>query len=210
MKIYHVRKKDLGNHLHFSDQNFWLNANIVGDFLYPWEANQLVNMKFQALYDADFFYFYFDVMSSLPIMTFIKDNNKKEVLKSDRVELFFMSSKGMNPYYCLEMDSAERVYDYRAKYYRIIDDTWSWPKDNLIIEVVKSDVGYKTFGKITMKSLYDLSLIQGNQMTVGIYRGQCTEHLEEKAVLKWISWIKPKSVIPDFHISSSFGKLIFM
>ncbi|WP_285316268.1 hypothetical protein [Providencia rettgeri] len=33
---------------------------------------------------------------------------------------------------------------------------------------------------------------------------------EPKQVRKWISWIKPDSVKPDFHIPSAFGTCKFV
>lgn len=125
MKTYQVKQRKTETLHHFSEEKFWLNANLIDDFLYPWEEKEPVEMQFKAQYDEQYFYFFFDVKSPLPIITFIKDNHKKEVLNSNRVELFFMSNKGMDPYCCLEMDSEKRNYDNKAKFYRIVDDTWS-------------------------------------------------------------------------------------
>ena len=53
-----------------------------------------------------------------------KLRDKADVVFEDRVEMFFSRDPRMADYYCLEIDSRGRVYDYRASYYRKFDPTW--------------------------------------------------------------------------------------
>jgi hypothetical protein len=45
-------------------------------------------------------------------------------------------------------------------------------------------------------------------MNAGLYRGECVKLEGDKATLRWISWVDPKTANPDFHVASSFGKFI--
>ena len=89
------------------------------------------------------FYFRFDVESTRAL-TYVHDNNKMEVVDSDRVEIFFRRDEMLDPYYCLEMDPLGRVLDYKANFYRKFDYEWQWPGNNpLIIRSEYTESGYR-------------------------------------------------------------------
>jgi hypothetical protein len=162
-------------------------------------------MSFRALWDDARFYFRFDVETT-GVLIYFHDNNKMEVLDSDRVEIFFKSDDRLNPYYCLEMDPLGRVLDYRASFYRKFEYEWQWPGNKqLHIQSEYTKHGYKVEGSLTMASLKELDLLKNNELQAGLFRGECRKMRDPQSSFDWISWIKPESVRPDFHIPSSFG-----
>ena len=56
-----------------------------------------------------------------------------------------------------------------------------------------------------MESLKELNLLNNNELQAGLFRGECLKIRDPESSFSWISWIKPESVRPDFHIPSSFG-----
>ena len=134
-------------------------------------------------------------------MVYVETNHKLEVIHSERVEIFFRSDEKLNPYYCLEMDPNGRVLDYEATHYRNFNRDWQWPDDLEIQTKIESDK-YILTGKIKLKTLEDLKLLQGNQIQAGLYRGHCSALEGKKATLKWISWVDSKTPEPDFHVAS--------
>jgi hypothetical protein len=185
----------------------WDAAQVLTDFSYPWHEDAPASMTFQALWKDDLFCFRFDVLCDPPLISRINDH-KMEVVDSDRVEIFFRSNEQMDPYYCLEMDAAGRVLDYQARHYRQFDYPWKWPGNNQL--QVKSKItptGYYVEGSVSLSSLRTLNLLQNNKMQVGLFRGECIKTPSGEQTFKWISWIKPDSPIPDFHIPSAFGEI---
>ncbi len=185
----------------------WEQANILSDFTFPWEDQSAPKMDFRALHDTDFLYFRFDVENTNNI-SYIKDNHKMEVVNSDRVEIFFRQDEDLDPYYCLEMDARGRILDYSTRYYRDFNYDWKWPNSGcLSVNTFENHLGYVVEGNVSLSSLKNLGLLKDKSLQVGLYRGYCTKLIESKAEFKWISWLKPKSEKPDFHIPSSFGLL---
>ena len=187
----------------------WEEANINTDFYYPWDDAEAPKTIFRALYDDQYFYFRFDVEDE-NVLTFVDKNHKMEVVDSDRVEIFFRQNEALNSYYCLEMDAHGRVLDYKARYYRDFDFEWQWPgTSNLEVKALENANGYVVEGAIKLSSLEELGLLKNNVLQAGLYRGYCMSlpKGDKEADLRWISWIKPDSEQPDFHIPSSFGML---
>jgi hypothetical protein len=162
-------------------------------------------MTFRALWDDARFHFRFDVETPRAL-TYVHENNKIEVVDSDRVEIFFKSDDRLDPYYCLEMDPLGRILDYRASFYRKFEYEWQWPGNNqLQIHSNFTEQGYRVEGSITLASLNDLNLLNDNILQAGLFRGECLKVRDPDSAFAWISWVKPDSPRPDFHIPSSFG-----
>jgi hypothetical protein len=121
------------------------------------------------------------------------------------VEIFFSTDPELSSYYCIEVDSLGRVFDYHAKYYRIFDAKWKWPSGESIVQAQQNDSGYSVTGMISMTSLKKLGLLKNDTLMCGLYRGKCMEVNPSKENMKWISWINPGTPTPDFHLPSSFG-----
>jgi hypothetical protein len=157
------------------------------------------------MWDDVRFYFRFDVETTLAL-TYVHDNNKMEVVDSDRVEIFFRHDDRLETYYCLEMDPLSRVLDYKAGFYRKFDYNWQWPGNNqLHVQSGYTEVGYIVEGSITLASLRELDLLNNNKLQAGLFRGECLKVRDPQSRFTWISWVKPESERPDFHIPSSFG-----
>jgi hypothetical protein len=210
-KVYTVRRAEHLSSVDVKDinNNFWNPANVINDFSYPWETPSLMPlMTFKAVYDHQWLYWKFEVNDS-DIKVHVDKNDKTEVVYGDRVEIFFSSDQALKSYYCLEIDPLGRVYDYEASHYRKFNSTWQWPDGQLGINARQLATGYEVTGMISLKSLKELNLLNDGQLQCGLYRGKCVEINIEKEAMKWISWVKPVSPTPDFHIPSSFGQLVF-
>ncbi|HEY5748784.1 MAG TPA: carbohydrate-binding family 9-like protein [Chryseolinea sp.] len=187
------------------DSASWEHAYALDDFVFPWEPGQpRAAITFRALHDDDALYWQFRVQDS-DIKTYVNTNEKSEVLFSDRVEIFLSTNPTLSTYYCLEIDSLARVYDYRASHYRKFDIHWQWPSGQLWAGARRDEGGYVVTGRIGLQSLTDLGLLTNGILRGGLYRGKCMEINLEKEAMQWISWVRPASATPDFHIPSSFG-----
>jgi len=176
----------------------WDEAILLTGFSYPWSVQIPPAMYIR-------FYFRFDVKTARAL-SYVLDNNKMEVLDSDRVEIFFKINDRLDPYFCLELDSLGRTFDYKAGFYRIFDYEWHWPgKDQIRIRSGNTGSGYYVEGSITLISLIELDLLKNNELQAGLFRGECLKVRDPQSSFNWISWVKPESDHPDFHIPSSFG-----
>lgn len=190
---------------------------IAGGFHFPWDKKEAPYTEFKGYHDKDNFYFCFTVKDS----EVLQDDNWKDdestVDMEDRVELFFAGPyidkpgpDGTEKYYGLEIDPKGRVHDYSIEYYRKFDGKWNM--EGLETKATVTDDGYIVEGKIPMKSLQDLKLINHNVMRAGIYRAEFSkpEASGKDPKMEWISWVDPKTANPDFHVASSFGEFRFL
>lgn len=207
IKIYKVNKIEVGQLIINGKGNskVWQKANLLDDFSYPWNKEIVPKTKFKALWDNENFHFIFEAIDKKIILIREKDTID-EINTSDRVELFFKKDNELNPYYCLEIDSAARVMDFRAYPNKKFQFDWKWPLNGLDIKSSLTDDGYVVEGSISIASLKHLNLINDSYIKAGIFRANY--HQSSKGlVAKWISWILPDSLNPNFHIPSSFGLL---
>jgi len=186
-----------------TDCTSWEKAAELVDFSYPWRSEKAPNTTFSAFYDQNYLYFRFIAYGSKPLV-YVENNNKMEVVRSERVEIFFRQDEKMKSYYCLEIDPLGRVLDYKAELYRKFNRNWQWP-ESLFIESKINEKNYSVQGKISFSVLSQLGLINKNNIQIGLFRGHCTKLVGKDAQLKWISWIDSKTSEPDFHVPSSFG-----
>ena len=189
------------------DNRAWKEANKLTDFSYPWEADKAPATSFAALWDGEWLYCLYHVQDD-SVITLVKKNDKIEVGASDRVEIFMTRDSVMTPYYCLEMDATGRVLDYRAWFYRKMEYTWQWPNKQYILKTTVLNDGYIVELAISIQSLNELGLLQNKRLRAGLFRAECKRISNGKADLRWISWVKPNSTRPDFHIYSAFGVLV--
>lgn len=192
------------------DHPLWEKANRLTDFIYPWNEGQPPAMSFQAVHDKDWLYGVFRVHDPKRILVFSDQDTKLESLLSDRVEIFFRQDEKMDPYYGLEMDANGRVYDFQTSFPKKSNPAWFWPAGHLKIASVYTPDGYTLEFAVSKKSLKQLGLIRKNKIEAGLYRGECMSIVDKKAEFKWISWIRPESETPNFHIPSSFGLLVLL
>lgn len=204
MKSYSVNPIGPQQELIRADADAWATAQRLSDFSYPWENEVAPPLTFRALHDPEWLYVRFEVEDDPPLVH-VSVNAKAEVLQSDRVEIFFRPSEKMNPYYCLEVDPLARVYDYRAAYHRQFDPNWSWPNEQLRIRSSQMENGYVVVMGISKQSLHELGLLKNQHLQVGLFRGKCVSIGPDESEMKWISWIKPDALTPDFHLPTAFG-----
>ena len=189
------------------DDQRWSQAPVMTDFSAPWNEGPVPHTQFQALCDEDNFYFLFQAADENIIAPGDPDD-KRGVLPSDRVEIFFKSNSAMDPYYCLEMDPRGRVLDYIARYYRNVDFDWEWPDQDLIVMASQSEDRYVVEGRITLKSLREMGILKDNRIKAGLFRGDFYPVEGKENEVNWISWVRPDSEKPDFHIPSAFGEMV--
>ncbi|WP_165748703.1 sugar-binding protein [Cellulophaga sp. Z1A5H] len=182
----------------------WDKADKIVDFISPWDSEKIEKIEFQALWDTKNFYFLFKVYDQ-NIHIDRKDNSIESIGNSDRVELFFRTNKEMNPYFCLEMDPSNRVMDFKAYPGKKFDFDWTWPKDNLTLKSAINKEFFTVEGQISLSSLKELGVIKDDKMEVGVFRAKFNKSEFEDYKPTWISWIKPNSETPNFHIPSAFG-----
>lgn len=198
MNIYKVKKEKK-----FINREFIPKLN---NFSSASTNEPIQDVCFQAFHDNSSIFFRFSVICPNPKI-YVENNNKMEVLNSERVEIFFRLDSKMTPYYCLEIDASGRVLDYKSVYYRERDFEWKWP-DSLEIEAKTNNNGYSIQGKFKISTLKKLDLIKHNEIQIGLFRGHCTEIIDSKASFEWITWINPKKEKPDFHIPEVFGLFV--
>ncbi|BBU98427.1 sugar-binding protein [Providencia hangzhouensis] len=187
----------------------WEKAEVLTDFTYPWEKEVAPKTDFRALWSDDALYFRF-IADDKDIQLGDNPDKDQAVLDSDRVELFFATSPELKPYYTAEMDPKGRTFDAKANYYREVDPSWNWETLQTVGEMTPN--GYVLTGKIDLDEFTKLDLWQDadkQTLMCAILRGEFSAG-EPKQVRKWISWIKPDSVKPDFHIPSAFGTCKFV
>lgn len=185
----------------------WENAYVLSDFISHWEEGFNSKTEFRALWNDTHFYFLYKVFDSK--IHIDKTNDSIESInESDRVEFFFRVDESMTPYYCLEIDPTPRIMNFKALPNKIFDFNWMWPKDNILIKSNITKGGYSVEGAIKIKSLKELNLLKNGEIQVGLYRAKY--YKKENGIYEptWISWVNPDTKNPNFHISSSFGKLI--
>ena len=209
LKVYQVKKIDSPLEITGKGDNpVWDQAALLTDFQQPWNKELAQPTSFRALWDEDYYYFFYDAID-LDIVAPGETRDKRNVLPSDRIEIFFKVNGQMNPYYCLEMDPKGRVLDYEAQYYREVDLTWSWPDGELEVKSKIKNDGYTVEGKISLNSLRDLGILdESMQMEVGLFRGDFYRVGANQTDVRWVSWVIPEADTPDFHIPSAFGKLM--
>lgn len=211
MKEYQVilADKNLKNNKQILDLSLWEKANCLTDFCSPWKKDPVSKIEFRALWDLDNLYFNFRVFDT-DVYIDQKDGSFDSIGNSDRVELFFRTNDSLNPYYCLEIDTAVRIMDFKAYPERNFDYDWKWPKKEIEVTTSKDDISFTVQGRISIQSLRDLNLIRNNTIEAGVYRAKFSLAQNLQYEPTWISWVNPNTEKPNFHIASSFGKFVLV
>ena len=189
------------------DDPAWDTAQPLTDFSYPWENNRTGATTFKALYNSKWLYCLFKVLDDHIVLATNSDD-KAAVASSSRAEIFFRIDGNLAPYYGLELDPAGRVLDYQASFYRKFNSAWSWPHGQIILKTFTSKTGYFVEFAVSIKSLKELGLLKENRLEAGLFRADCLREGNSIDNFKWVSWVRPDSRTPDFHIPSSFGVLL--
>jgi hypothetical protein len=204
----------------------WSQANVERRFFFPWKRDPAPATEFRALCDDAFLYFTFRVEDA-DIYVLDKLRDEEDAVFEDRAEMYFVRDDRMQDYYCLEVDSRGRAYDYRGSYYRRLDPSWNW--QGLETNASPIERGYVVEGRLPLASLEALGfprLRPGEKIRCGLYRAEFSHDRSGRTVVQqetihnrgrkldipppleeWISWVDPKTPEPDFHVPSSLGWL---
>lgn len=208
-KIYVVKKTDSDITItgKGSDKG-WKNANVLTEFLHPWQPENLPATTFKSLWSDTHLYFLYQVEDH-EIITPQRDLGELDAVESDRVEIFFKAADETKPYYSLEMDALGRCLDSDAIFFKNnIDFDWNWPKDDFVLKASQQDGGYTVEGSISLASLRKLGIYQDDGiLNAGLYRGEYYTKEDNKTAIKWISWVVSNPDKPNFHVPNSFGVL---
>lgn len=184
----------------------WEEAQVLSDFCSPWHSEIIKKITFKALWDKTSLFFCFKVEDS-EVHIDTTDNTITSINNSDRVELFFRSNKSLNPYYCLEIDPASRIMDFKARPNKQFDFDWNWPAKDIEVKSSITENHFIVEGKISIDSLVKFDLLKDEKLETGIYRAKYNQQKDESFVPTWITWVNPNTETPNFHIPSSFGVL---
>jgi len=211
MKNYNVNciKKDTLTQNGKGDNPLWNRAEVLTDFVTPWDHKSLKKIEFKALWDTKNLFFCFTVYDNL-VHIDKKDNSFDSIGNSDRIELFFRTDVSLNPYYCLEIDPTPRIMDFMAYPNKNFNFDWNWPKNDLTVKSQISNNNFTVEIAISITSLQKLNLIRNNKIETGIFRAKYNK--QENLIFKptWVSWVNPNTESPNFHTSTSFGVLNLM
>jgi hypothetical protein len=212
-----------------ADEPAWKEATADKRFGFPWKQGPAPETEFRALCDGTNFYFTFCVQDTdLVVLDRLRD--EEDEVFEDRVEVYLSRDDRMKDYFCFEVDSRGRAFDYHASYYRRLDTKWNFA--GLETKGAPRPKGYEVEGRIPLKSLAALgfpALRPGAKVRCGLYRAEFSHDrsgrpVEQKESLhnlgrkvegpppieEWISWVDPKTKEPDFHIPASLGWLEFV
>ena len=182
------------------EERGWKQAVLIENLISTWDKVDTDKTKFKAFVSTNYFNFCFNVRdSTLLTVPFEKELS---VASEDRVELFFSNDTTLTKYYCIEIDPKGNVLDYSAKNYRNFSKAWNFKSKKIAARI--TDNGYIVEGKISLKELNELGL--SNPFYLGVFRADFKSSKSDDVT--WFSWRKPRSLKPDFHIPSAFGKTL--
>lgn len=204
----------------------WSEAAVERGFFFPWKKAPAPATEFRALCDESYLYFTFRIHDDdIVVMEQLRD--EEDEVFEDRAEMYFGRDEQMKEYYCLEVDSRGRVFDYRGSYPRRLDPTWKC--EGIEAKATALEHGYEIEGRIPVKTFAALgfpALRPGAKIRCGLYRAEFSHDrsgrpAEAEASIhtmgrkpegpppieNWLSWVDPKTREPDFHVPSSMGWL---
>ncbi len=209
-----------------ADEAAWSRAAVAKDFVFPWKKDPAPATEFRALCDDEFLYFTFRVHDE-DIVVLDKLRDEEDAVFEDRAEMYFVRDERMKDYYCIEVDSRGRAFDYRGAYYRRLDPKWNWP--GLETKGSAIEQGYVVEGRMPLASLEGMGfprLRPGVKIRCGLFRAEFShdrsptpaaprESIHTRGrhfdgpppVQEWMAWIDPRTEEPDFHVPTSVGWL---
>lgn len=209
-----------------ADESEWAKADVENRFIFPWKKDPAPATEFRALCDGRHLYFTFRVHDE-DIVVLEKLRDEEDAMFEDRVELYFSRDEAMKDYYCAEVDSRGRAFDYRGAFYRRLDTAWSFK--GLEAKALPLPQGYVVEGRIPLASFEAVGfprLKPGAKIRCGLYRAEFSHDrsgrpVEQKPsihnrgrqiegpppIQEWMSWVDPKTEEPDFHVPTSLGWL---
>ena len=208
------------------DDPDWSRAAVEKNFAFPWKQAAAPPTEFRALCDDAYLYFSFRVEDA-DVVVLDKLRDEQDAIFEDRAEMYFGLDEQMRDYYCFEVDSRGRAFDYHGSYYRRLDPKWNWK--GLETKGRSLPQGYAVEGRIPLASFEALgfpALRPGVKIRCGLYRAEFSHDRSGRPVVQresihnrgrrppgpppieaWMSWVDPKTEEPDFHVPTSLGWL---
>ncbi len=209
-----------------ADEADWALAKAENRFVFPWKDTPAPPTEFRALCTEQFLYFTFRITDTdIVVLDTLRD--EEDAVFEDRAEMYFCRDEQMRDYYCIEVDSRGRAFDYRAAYYRQLDPKWNWP--GLETKGSPLENGYVVEGRIPLASFAAMgfpALRPGVKIRCGLFRAEFSHDRSGKPVVyresihnrgrrldgpppieEWMAWVDPKTEEPDFHVPTSLGWL---
>ncbi|NLX98530.1 MAG: hypothetical protein GXY83_20415 [Rhodopirellula sp.] len=209
-----------------TDEAAWSQAAVEKNFIFPWKNTPAPPTEFRAVCDDENLYFTFRIEDAdIFVLDTLRD--EEDAVFEDRGELYFSRDEKMSDYYCIEVDSKGRAFDYRGAYYRKLDPRYNMAGVETAGEI--SDRGYVVEGSLPLSGFEALGfprLKPGVRIRCGLYRAEFSHDRSNRPVVQresihnrgrqldgpppieaWMSWIDPKTVQPDFHVPTSLGWL---
>ena len=178
----------------------WKDARKVESLHAPWDSlDDRTVVRFFST-DSDVFFRY-DVpdTSICAVADYVKE---EDILPEDRVEVFFSPRKGMDIYYCAEIDPNGHALDYSAKYYRKMDYGWNFSSLKTITQT-RAD-SYTVIAVFSKKELEKL----GVDLSKGFYMGIFRADFRPDGSVNWYSLKGTDDKSPDFHKPAVLFKTI--
>lgn len=184
------------------NEKAWNDATAILSFVNPWNREVRPATSLHLLKDSASLYFHFDARDDEIVLEPLF-SKERDVEKEDRVELFFSKDKDMKTYYCFEIDAKGRTLSYQASLYRKFDFNWDVP-EGYHAEARIDSGGYMVEGVIPTAFLN--ALCPDGPLYVGAYRAEFSRK-GNKIVENWLTWVDPKTAMPDFHVPATLGKI---
>ena len=185
----------------------WKRVQKESGLSFPWKHSPAPATSFRAFYSDEYVFFFFEAVDADLVIT--SGPGEQSVEQGDRVELFFSAGSNMDRYFCLEIDPAGKVLDYKASFYRKFDPAWDL--GGLITAARLVPGGYEVEAAVPARWFRDSgisSMEKGSSFSIGIYRAEFSHSASGAPTEEWISWKNPGTVEPDFHVPSSLGIFI--
>ncbi len=176
------------------------------DFVFPWERRKAPRTEFCCVTDGKQAFFAFRCEDVDVVVNGSETKRELAVADGDRVELFFARDLTLDDYHCIEIGPSGRVLDYQASYYRKFNDAWNCP--GRVVATTIQETGYVVEFAIpltTLRELTGLDWTTGCAPRVGVFRAEFSHTKSDKPKEAWISWVRPHTAEPDFHVPSAFG-----
>ncbi len=180
------------------------NPKVIRNFTFPWSDKAAPRTELSAYSDGMLLHFTFDVDDS-DIVIAREWRGESTLDGEDRVELFFATDAALARYWCIEIDPLGRVHDYAASHYRRLDSAWNCP--GLRTAARHTGNGYHVEASVpfaTLSSLLGTPVGAGTEVRVGFFRAEFHGATRGEVADNWLSWVRPATEQPDFHVPSAF------
>jgi hypothetical protein len=181
----------------------WQQASALRDISFPWSERPAPTTIFRAAADTERLYFAFEAIDDDVVVE--KNFSAESVLdREDRVESFRPRPRPER-YFCLEIDPVGRVHDYAASHYRKFDNSWACAGLQVAGKSVRAVTRRGVNSPADPHRTRGQPVAAGASLRVGIFRAEFRREARGDGNDNWLSWVKPTTDKPDFHVPSAFA-----